>query len=171
VKGQPKSKWVDCAVKRMPLHLVHVAEREALMMDLIAHPNCTRLIATYNTTHYIHLVIEYAANGDLHSWLAHNGAMDVDSARFIGSEIGDALRALHSAAVVFGDLKPEVRFLFMLSCCDFSFPLFLLYVSCMTLVFCLVCCLRFVADLSVAFFTLFVPTECANSCEWSCQVG
>ena len=106
-KEKPRAKWKKYAVKQIPKEQETVAYREAKMMDLVSHPNCTRLIALYTTMDFINLVIEYASKGDLHTIIANFGSLDVDSARFIAAEVASALHAFHKAQLVFGDLKPE----------------------------------------------------------------
>lgn len=106
-KEKPRAKWKKYAVKQIPKEQEAVATREAKMMDMVNHPNCTRLIALYTTMDYINLVIEYASKGDLHGIIANLGSLDVPSAKFIAAEVASALGAFHAKELVFGDLKPE----------------------------------------------------------------
>ena len=50
---------------------------------------------------------QYAKLGDLHSYLARVGSLDLRSARFLAAEVVAALEAVHRAGLIFGDLKPE----------------------------------------------------------------
>ena len=106
-KHMPRSKWSIYAVKEINKKYKDLALREAEMMDLVSHPNCTRLISMYETSGSINLVLEYAENGDLHSILSKLGSLDVESSRFIAGEVASGLGAVHLAGLIFGDLKPE----------------------------------------------------------------
>ena len=105
--GLPKSSWPEVALKRMSTKHAEIARREAAVMDAVKHPNVTRLLAVYSSSRHIHLVLEYAANGDLHSQLAELGTLETRAARFVAAEVCAGLVAVHRAELVFGDLKPE----------------------------------------------------------------
>jgi len=106
-KGKSQAEWTVYAVKRILVDHKHIAEREAVMMDKIDHPLCTRLVGMYESIGAINLVLEFAENGDLHTLLASLGSLDVDSVKFVSAEVASALDAVHRAGLLFGDLKPE----------------------------------------------------------------
>ena len=105
--GVSKSSWPEVALKRMPAKHAEIAHREASVMDMVKHPNVTRLLAVYSSSRHVHLVLEYAALGDLHSQLAELGTLETKAARFVTAEVCAGLVAVHMAGLVFGDLKPE----------------------------------------------------------------
>ncbi|GBG30009.1 Protein kinase, putative [Hondaea fermentalgiana] len=107
IKNKPSREWPEFAIKRMSERHRDIALREAEMMDAIQHPLCTRLVGLYESAGNINLVMEYAASGDLHSALASIGTLDADTTRFVAGEVASALRAVHGAGLIFGDLKPE----------------------------------------------------------------
>ena len=105
--GAPKSSWPEVALKRMTAKHSEIAQREAAVMDAVKHPNVTRLLAVYSSSKHIHLVLEYAAKGDLHTHLAELGTLETSAARFVAAEVCAGLVAVHLAGLVYGDLKPE----------------------------------------------------------------
>lgn len=52
-------------------------------------------------------MLEYAANGDLHSAVVGEGALDTHATVFVLGSIVAALEAIHDVGFCFGDLKPE----------------------------------------------------------------
>ena len=108
VRGKPRSEWNVYALKRIDASKFRdVAVREVDMMEKVCHPNCTRIISVYESCSFINIVMEYAANGDLHTAIQDRGTIDVASTQFITCEIASALDAFHQQKLLFGDLKPE----------------------------------------------------------------
>src|SRR5581483_751476 len=80
-------------------------EREARSVALLEHPSIVR-VHEYGTalgTHY--LVMDYVAGGDLRARL-RGGALPVDDALGIASDVAAALGAAHAAGIIHRDVKP-----------------------------------------------------------------
>ena len=73
----------------------------------MSHPGISRLVADFRWRDGAYLVLEYAAKGDLHSYITKNGSLDESSARFICGEVLASISSVHSKGFVFADLKPE----------------------------------------------------------------
>jgi serine/threonine protein kinase len=79
LQGTSQSKWPEYAIKI--IDAVKVAEqnyavsvvREVLILQLASHPNIARLISAFQFKQSAYLVLEYAAKGDLHTFLLANG--------------------------------------------------------------------------------------------------
>nr|BAJ95911.1 predicted protein [Hordeum vulgare subsp. vulgare] len=112
-RGVMPSKWKEYAIKVMEKAVIARqnyqpnVDREIAMMNALSHPNITRLIGVCESEKFLYLVLEYAAKGDLHSFITRMGSIELSSARVLASEIINALEAIHSRGIVFGDLKPE----------------------------------------------------------------
>lgn len=65
------------------------------------------MVAHFRWRDGAYLVLEYAAKGDLHSYIVANGSLDPPSARFISGEVLAALDYVHNAGFAFSDLKSE----------------------------------------------------------------
>jgi serine/threonine protein kinase len=66
------------------------------------------MISFFKYTGSVYLVLEYASQGDLHSYLLENGPITSPlHIRFVLGEVISALSSIHEAGFVFNDLKPE----------------------------------------------------------------
>lgn len=81
--------------------------REIAVLRLLSHPNIARMVSAFRWRDGAYLVLEYASRGDLHSHIVQNGSLDEPSTRFVVGEVIAALRSVHDAGLVYGDLKPE----------------------------------------------------------------
>ncbi len=112
-RGSTRSNWAEFAVKVIArskiTELGYEANvtREIAALRIVSHPNVARLVSSFRFRDGAYLVLEYAANGDLHGLVSENGSLDVASARFVTGEVLAALAAIHDEGFVFGDLKPE----------------------------------------------------------------
>ncbi len=112
-KGKTRSDWSEYAVKVIDtariveLGYEACVNREIAVLRLLAHPGIARMVSSFRWREGAYLVLEYASKGDLHSHLVQQGSLDEDSTRFVVGEIVAALRSVHDAGFVFGDLKPE----------------------------------------------------------------
>ena len=107
VRGASASTWDEFAVKDVLKEHEKVALREIEVMKTFSHPNITTLIATFESKKALHLVMEYAENGDLHGVLSNTGPLVEECVRFLTGEVMSALRHIHELGYVYGDLKPE----------------------------------------------------------------
>jgi len=81
--------------------------REICALRKLEHPGIARLISSFKWREDIYLVLEYAANFDLHCDIRDRGALDLESTRFVVGSVLAALLSIHEIQLVFGDLKPE----------------------------------------------------------------
>lgn len=82
-------------------------EREIAVLNQLTHPGVTRLVSAFYWSGSAFLLLEYANGGDLQQYIAKNGPLPVDAARFLFAEAAVALQYIHSLGFVFGDIKPE----------------------------------------------------------------
>jgi serine/threonine protein kinase len=85
--------------------------REIAVLRVLSHPGVARLVSAFRVgyTGAVYLVLEYAARGDLHTFLLNRAPAGLAflPARFLLGEITAALCALHAVGFAFNDLKPE----------------------------------------------------------------
>jgi len=111
--GKPGSEWAQYAVKLIAISKIQEhgyeasVSREIAVLRVMSHPGIARMVAHFRWRDGAYLVLEYAAKGDLHSYIIANGSLDLLSARFIAGEILAALAYVHSAGFAFADLKSE----------------------------------------------------------------
>ncbi|KAF7682510.1 cAMP-dependent protein kinase catalytic subunit PRKX [Astathelohania contejeani] len=87
---------------------IHNIYREKIIMKHFWFcPFFSRLYDSFRTDTHFYLVMEYAAGGELHSWIQKNATRSLSVARFYAAEIVLALENLHKEKIVFRDLKPE----------------------------------------------------------------
>ena len=110
-----QSSWPEYAVKvisgeRMRLLGYHGSvEREMAVLHVLSHPGVSRLISAFRYTGSAYLVLEYAARGDLHSFILSlgGGGLGHLPARFVLGEVCAALLHVHELGFSYNDLKPE----------------------------------------------------------------
>jgi len=113
VKGKTRSSWAEYAVKVIDtarivdLGYERCVDREIAVLRVLAHPGIARMVSSFRWREGVYLVLEYASKGDLHSHLVAHGSLDEASTRFVVGEVVAALRSVHDAGFVYGDLKPE----------------------------------------------------------------
>jgi serine/threonine protein kinase len=113
VRGAPQASWPQYAVKVVSTAVMAelgygaAVRREVAVLARLAHPNVARLVSAFRWRDGVHLVLEYAPRGDLHTTLTALGSLDEASTRFLAAEVAAALAAVHAAGFAFGDVKPE----------------------------------------------------------------
>ena len=65
--------------------------REIAVLRVMSHPGIARMVAHFRWRDGAYLVLEHAAKGDLHTYIAVNGSLDAPSCRFVAGEILAAL--------------------------------------------------------------------------------
>ena len=76
-------------------------------MKEMDHPYVLKLMYTFQTPEYLHMVMEMCDHGDLSQQLDHYQFFDESLARFIGAELILAMQHVHERSVLYRDLKPE----------------------------------------------------------------
>ena len=56
--------------------------REMAALQLLSHPGVSRMVAAFRYKDSAYLVLEYAARGDLHSYLVGNGKLTHTQTRY-----------------------------------------------------------------------------------------
>ncbi len=80
--------------------------REARSLSSVEHPNVLTLYDTQVTSKGTFLVLEHAAGGSLADQVALGGVLGADDVAPLARQAADALRAVHDAGIVHGDVKP-----------------------------------------------------------------
>ena len=112
--GATQSQWPEYAIKVIDVHKIKELEymesvdREITILSQLQHPGIARMVSSFKYTGSAYLVLEYAALGDLHSYLMDYGAIiDFKKVQFVIGEIVAAILYIHDLGFVFNDLKPE----------------------------------------------------------------
>ncbi len=82
------------------------AEREALLLARLDHPNIIRILNAGNADGLPYLVMEWVAGETLWSRIKRGTLLSREAAR-IGRDLARALEALHLLGIVHRDIKPE----------------------------------------------------------------
>ena len=81
--------------------------REIALMKLLDHPHILKLIEILESPRHIHLIMEYAENGELFDYLVKEQYLHETVALNRGGGVIYALDYLHSHSICHRDLKPE----------------------------------------------------------------
>jgi len=91
-------------IRNRQIEHVHSEKNILLSVD---HPFIIKLHWAYHDTKFVYMLFDYAAGGELFSYLRCARKFCNNTARFYTAEIVLALEYLHSVHVVYRDLKPE----------------------------------------------------------------
>ncbi|KAK6753347.1 hypothetical protein RB195_012753 [Necator americanus] len=80
---------------------------ENRVLQRCKHPFLTQLTYSFQTTHHLCFVMEFANGGELFTHLQKSGTFSESRSRFYGAEIVLALGYLHSLSIVYRDMKLE----------------------------------------------------------------
>uniref|UniRef100_A0A8L8Q514 non-specific serine/threonine protein kinase n=1 Tax=Heligmosomoides polygyrus TaxID=6339 RepID=A0A8L8Q514_HELPZ len=80
---------------------------ENRVLQRCKHPFLTQLTYSFQTTHHLCFVMEFANGGELFTHLQKSGTFSEARSRFYGAEIVLALGYLHSLSIVYRDMKLE----------------------------------------------------------------
>ncbi|KAI7554072.1 Pkinase-domain-containing protein [Hortaea werneckii] len=92
-------------IKEKKVKYVNI-ERDTLNR-LTEHPGVVRLYYTFQDERSLYFVLDLCAGGELLGVLKRLGRMEMEGARFYGSQILDSVAYMHSRGVIHRDLKPE----------------------------------------------------------------
>ncbi|CAJ2628210.1 unnamed protein product [Trifolium pratense] len=101
VKIIDKSKTVDAAMEPRIIREIDAMRR------LHNHPNILQIHEVMATKTKIHLVVEFAAGGELFTALSRRGRLSESTARFYFQQLVSALRFCHRNGIAHRDLKPQ----------------------------------------------------------------
>jgi len=87
--------------------MLEVARNEAKILQALEFPNIIELFETIETEKEFCLVLQYAAGGDLLSYLRKHGMMMENEARFMFRQIARAVEYCHKNGIINRDLKLE----------------------------------------------------------------
>lgn len=110
-----RSNWPEYAVKVLSQARLHalgrsslqIACREIAALHSLSHPGVARLVSAFRYTDGCYLVLEYASQGDLHTYIIQQGRLSETHTRFVVGEICAALQSIHALGLAYNDLKPE----------------------------------------------------------------
>lgn len=80
---------------------------EKCLLEQLQLPNLPKLFGSFQDSRYVYFVMEYICGGELFSRIKRLGTLPVSHCKFYAGEITVILESLHSAAVLYRDLKPE----------------------------------------------------------------
>uniref|UniRef100_A0A3B4GKB7 non-specific serine/threonine protein kinase n=1 Tax=Pundamilia nyererei TaxID=303518 RepID=A0A3B4GKB7_9CICH len=111
---------------RLDAEAQRLLSREISSMEALHHSNVIRLYEVVETPRRLHLVLEYAGGGDLHSRICSEGKLSDNASKITFAQILSAIKHMlqHSINIIHRDLKAE-NVLFTIDGCvkvaDFGF--------------------------------------------------
>lgn len=113
VREKSRDHWPEFAVKIISTSTIIEKNyylptiREIAILQLLSHPGIARLISSFQYNNSVYLVLEYAARGDLHSYLLKMAPLTHLQTRFVVGEVASAIISIHELGFSYNDLKPE----------------------------------------------------------------
>lgn len=84
----------------------HIKNEKNILLSL-THPFIIKLYWTHHDRTFLYMLLEFAAGGELFSYLRKAGRFPVNTGVFYSAEIILSLEYLHSLMIAYRDLKPE----------------------------------------------------------------
>lgn len=97
--------------------------REVDIHKKLSHENIIRLYTSLEDDEFIHLVLEYAAKGNLFYLIRHKKSLTEDEAFYFFTQLCSGLYFLHKNGFIHRDIKPENLLVSndnILKICDFG---------------------------------------------------
>ncbi|VDM52758.1 unnamed protein product [Angiostrongylus costaricensis] len=92
---------------KMDAKAQRLLDREIKSMEHMNHPNIIRLFECVETLTRTHLVVEYAAGGELYAFVHERGKLTDADAKPLFAQIVAAISHMHKNNLVHRDIKPE----------------------------------------------------------------
>ncbi|KAI3650464.1 hypothetical protein MP228_003945 [Amoeboaphelidium protococcarum] len=89
------------------LKQVEHIKSEKSVLTMLRHPFIVNMMANFQDSRNVYILLEYVPGGDLFSHLRRAGRFSNEVARFYAAEIASAIAYIHSKSIVYRDLKPE----------------------------------------------------------------
>ncbi|TPX37698.1 hypothetical protein SmJEL517_g00731 [Synchytrium microbalum] len=85
----------------------YVSIEKDVLNRLNEHPFVVKLYYSFQDSHSLYFVLEFAKNGDMLGFIRKLGAFDLAATRWYAAEIVSGVEYIHSHNVIHRDLKPE----------------------------------------------------------------
>jgi len=98
------------AVKEIPKFQVRNLQdvrNEVAVMKKLRHPNILKIVDSFDSSRYLHIVIELCTGGELYEAICKRGHLDETNVIGILRQTFAGIRHCHAANVVHRDLKPQ----------------------------------------------------------------
>jgi serine/threonine protein kinase len=125
--------WRDCKTERRPythtinplIQVEHIMSEKEILLTLSKdpHPFLVNLVTTFNDEKYIYMVLDYIIGGEFFTHLRNAGTFDSNTAAFYSASVVLVFDSLHCKDIIYRDLKPEVRYMSIVSVASQSFVL------------------------------------------------
>lgn len=89
------------------LHTLQITYNEIALHSCLIHKNIIRLYNIYENQTSIYLIMEYASNGSLYTFLKRNGPLTEKEAHKYFFQIAKTVSFLHKNNIIHRDIKPE----------------------------------------------------------------